>query len=184
MCLKCWMLSCVCCVCLFTGGPGSLLHSFIQFWVRFSVQIQIYPSYSQRSATVLQLQIPNFSFLTQLHKQETNNPWIHIAHFHIVSSLEAQVGQDKDTGRGITQPFTDHLAWVEFWAVLVHSLPIQHCTATHWCGCWNLLVCWVCQCRVQGYRVYSITPPSWVNENENVVNWVMNIKIKYILANK
>ena len=182
MCLKCWMSSCVCCFCLFTGGRGSLLHSFIQFWVRFSVQIQIYPSSSQRSATVLQLQIPNFSFRTQWHNQETNNPWIDpycpLPHCFI-SGSPSWLGQGHWEGDHLT----DH--WSPWWGreelpAVVHSLPIQHWYTG--VGCWNLfclVICWVCQCSVQGCRVYSITHPSWVTvlhcdnemiQNQNILN--------------
>ena len=136
MCLKCWMLSTVCCVCLFTGGRGSLLHSFIQFWVRFSVQIQIYPSSSQRSATVLQLQIPNFSFIP--HKQETNNPWIGpycaLPHYFI-SGSPSWAGQGHWEG---DHP-TDH--WSPWWGRITScGSQFTHTALLHWCGMLELVL--------------------------------------------
>ena len=118
--------------CLLVAGDLCFT-AFIQFWVRFSVQIQIYPSSSQRSATVLQLQIPNFSFIP--HKQETNNPWIgpYCALPHCFNSgSPSWAGQGHWEGNHPTRPITDHLARAELQTV-VQSLPIQHCyTALVW----------------------------------------------------
>ena len=159
------------------------------------------------------------SLSSHINRKQITHGQVHIAHFHIISSLEAQVEQDKDIGRGITQRDRSPITLPGRNYGLWFSLPIQHCyTAV---GCWNLfcfVICWVCQwqCSVQGCRVYSITHPSWVTvlhcdneliqnqnilnkqrftvwkyisvqgttQNENVVGWVMSIKIRLILTNE